>query len=138
MLEIPEAAVLAQQLTATIKGKRIKEVVAGYSPHKFAWYHGDPTDYNTHLQAKTVGIAVPCGGLVEVYIDDYVLLFADGVALRFHEKDAKRPLKHQLLIDFDNGTTISASAQMYGGMWCFREDEFDSPYYDVARENLLL
>jgi formamidopyrimidine-DNA glycosylase len=134
MIELPEAVNLAKQLTETIKGKKIKEVVAGYSPHKYAWYHGDPADYDSRLSNKTIGAAASHGGMVEVTVDDLNILFADGVALRFLETNAKRPPKHQLLIDFEDGTALSASVQMYGGMWCFREGEFDSPYYDVARE----
>jgi len=42
MIEIPEAAVLAKQLNQTITGKHIQNVVAAHSPHKFAWYAGDP------------------------------------------------------------------------------------------------
>ncbi|HEY95406.1 MAG TPA: endonuclease VIII [Dehalococcoidia bacterium] len=134
MIELPEAVNLAKQCTETIKGKKIKEVIAGYSPHKFAWYHGDPADYNTRLKGKTIGTATSYGGLVEIAADDFTILFGDGVALRFHDKDAKRPSKHQLLVEFEDTSTISASVQMYGGMWCFKEGEFDNPYYDVARE----
>ncbi len=134
MIELPEAVNLAKQLTETIKGKKIKEVIAGYSPHKFAWYHGDPADYNAQLKGKTIGTAVSYGGLVEMNADGYMLLFGDGVALRFHNKDEKRPAKHQLLVEFEDTSAISASVQMYGGMWCFKEGEFDNPYYDVARE----
>jgi formamidopyrimidine-DNA glycosylase len=133
MIEIPEAVNLARQLTETIKNKKIKEVIAGFSPHKFAWYHGDPADYDNQLRGKTIGIAVPHGGLTEIPIDGGKLLFGDGVALRFHEKGQKRPSKHQLLIEFEDGTAVSASVQMYGGLWCFREGDFDNPYYDVAR-----
>jgi formamidopyrimidine-DNA glycosylase len=38
-----------------------------------------------------------------------------------------------LLIEFEDATAISASVQMYGGLWCFREGEFHNPYYDAAR-----
>jgi formamidopyrimidine-DNA glycosylase len=55
------------------------------------------------------------------------------VALRFHSGDEKRPDKHQLLIEFEDGTAISASIQMYGGLWCFKEGEFQNPYYDAAK-----
>ncbi|MFC1946938.1 endonuclease VIII [Chloroflexota bacterium] len=134
MIELPEAVSLAKQLTETIKGKMIKEVIAGYSPHKFAWYHGDPAEYKARLQGKNIGTAVSYGGLVEVSADDYILLFGDNVALRFHDKSEKRPSKHQLLVEFADMSAVSASVQMYGGMWCFKEGEFDSPYYDVARE----
>jgi formamidopyrimidine-DNA glycosylase len=134
MIELPEAVNLAKQLTEKIKGKKIKEVIAGYSPHKFAWYHGDPADYNAQLQGKAIGTAVSYGGLVEIATDGYVILFGDGVTLRYHDEGEKRPTKHQLLIDFEDDTSLSASVQMYGGMWSFREGDFDNPYYDVARE----
>ena len=134
MMELPEAVNLAKQLTETISGKKIKEVIAGYSPHKFAWYHGDPADYNSLLQGKTIGTAVSYGGLAEIVVDGFLILFGDGVAVRFHDKGTKRPLKHQLLVEFEDLSAISASVQMYGAMWCFRKGEFDSPYYDVARE----
>jgi formamidopyrimidine-DNA glycosylase len=134
MIEMPEAVNLAKQFTETIKGKRVKEVIAGYSPHKYAWFHGDPADYGSRLSKKTIGAAISHGGMVEIAVDDLNILFADGVALRFLETNAKRPPKHQLLIDFEDDTALSASVQMYGGMWCFKTGEFDSPYYEVARE----
>lgn len=133
MIEIPEAVTLARQITEAVGRKTIKTVIAGYSPHKFAWYHGDPAEYNSRLRGKTIGTAVSRGGLAEVAADDMRLLFGDGVALRFHPGD-KRPAKHQLLVEFEDGTSISASVQMYGGMWCFREGEFDNPYFHVAWE----
>jgi len=46
MIELPEAVVIAQQITETLGGKRIAHAVANASPHKFAWYTGDPATYN--------------------------------------------------------------------------------------------
>jgi formamidopyrimidine-DNA glycosylase len=132
MIEIPEAEILSKQLTQIINGKRIAGVVAGLSPHKFAWYHGDPRDYDAQLRGKTIDTAVARGGMVEIRAGDAVLLFSDGVVLRFHNGDEQRPQKHQLLIEFEDATAISASVQMYGGLWCFREGEFHNPYYDTA------
>lgn len=133
MIEIPEAESLSRQLTETVSGKRIARVVAGRSPHKFAWYHGDPEGYDALLHGKTISSAVAKGGMVEMRASDAVMLFSDGVVLRFHARDEKRPQKHQLLIEFEDATAISASVQMYGGLWCFKEGEFDNPYYETAR-----
>jgi formamidopyrimidine-DNA glycosylase len=132
MIELPEAVSLAKQLNEIINGKKIASVIAGLSPHKFAWYHGDPKDYDALLRGKTIGTAVTRGGMVEVRADDAVILFSEGVVLRFHTGDEKRPRKHQLLIEFEDGTAISASVQMYGGLFCFKEGEFNNPYYDIA------
>lgn len=134
MLELPEAAVIAKQMNHTIKGKRIKNVIVGQSPHKFAFYHEDPLNYPSMLIGKVIGTAVGHGGQLEVQVEDTRLLFGDGVALRFQESNEKIPLKHQLLITFDDLSSLSGSVQMYGGLWCFNEGEFDNPYYLVAKE----
>jgi formamidopyrimidine-DNA glycosylase len=62
------------------------------------------------------------------------MVFGDGVSLRYHEKTELRPAKHQLLIEFADSTALSASVQMYGGLWCFKEGTFQNPYHGLARE----
>ena len=57
MIELPEAVVIAQQITQTLGGKRITQAVANASPHKFAWYTGNPAAYNSRLAGKTVTTA---------------------------------------------------------------------------------
>lgn len=136
MIEIPEAAVLANQINNIVFGKKIKNVVAAQSPHKFAWFYGDPADYNVLLSGKTIGRAESFGGYVEISAEDAVILFGEGVNLRFYGTDEKRPQKHQLLIEFEDLTAISASIQMYGGMWCFKRGSFDNPYYLNAKEKV--
>ncbi len=133
MIELPEAESIAKQLNDTVKGKKIKSVIANTSPHKFAWFFGDPREYDGRLRGKTISNAVARGGLVEVKAGDVFLLFGDGVILRFQTKEEKRPAKHQLLIEFEDGTAISASVQMYGGLWSFKEGEYKNKYYDVAK-----
>ena len=44
MLEIPEAVVVSRQLSETITGKKIMKTVAAYSPHKFAFFFGEPSE----------------------------------------------------------------------------------------------
>ena len=43
MLEIPESAVIAQQINGMLRGKTIESVEANPSPHRFACYFGDPS-----------------------------------------------------------------------------------------------
>lgn len=52
MIEIPEAQTLAGQINASLSGKRIIQVRAGHTPHKFAWYHGDPRAYPLLLKGQ--------------------------------------------------------------------------------------
>jgi formamidopyrimidine-DNA glycosylase len=133
MLELPEAFVIAAQLNRTVQGKIVKAAAAGQSPHKFAWYHGEPEGYGRLLQGKKVGTAVSRGGLVELAVEDCILLFGDGVALRYHGETEKKPVKHQLLVEFEDASALSASVQMYGGLWCFHTGDFQNSYYEAAR-----
>ncbi|MEW8995582.1 endonuclease VIII [Clostridium sp.] len=135
MIEIPEALTLAGQINNTIKGKQIVNVIAGYTPHKFAWYHGDPQKYHEMLVGKTINMATAYGGMVEINADNTSILIGDGVAFRYREKGEKRPVKHQLLLEFNDSYEVSASVQMYGGIWCFNTDEgFQNLYYKITKE----
>lgn len=133
MLELPEALTIGNQLSNTVIGKRISAVTAAQSPHKLAWYNGEPQNYHSLLEGRTVGKARGVGGWVEIEVEGAVILFCDGVGIRYHEKGGKHPLKHQLLIEFEDGSAVSGSVQMYGGLLCFREGEVDNPYYEVAK-----
>lgn len=134
MLEIPEALTIENQINNTILGKKIINVVSDNTPHKFAWYFGDPQNYYKLLIGKTIDMARSYGSLVEIRAGEATILFSDGVSLRFHKMYEERPKKHQLLIEFEDFSAISASVQMYGGLWCFKEGEFDNYYYKIAKE----
>jgi formamidopyrimidine-DNA glycosylase len=134
VLEIAEAIVLSEQLDKTVCNKRIKKVTAGLSPHKFAFFHGDPAAYNDLMKGKLITGARSNSGQLELKLEDIYLVLGDGVALQYYEKDAKRPVKHQLMIEFEDASCLCASVQMYGFLWCFKEGEFDNPYYLVGKE----
>jgi formamidopyrimidine-DNA glycosylase len=136
MIELPEAIVLAKQIDATVAGKRIKNVTAAKSPHKFAWYYGDPKDYPGLLVGKVIGTAASYGGFVEIPASDATLLFGDGVNLRYYEAEEVLPDKHQLLIEFEDGSSLVGSVQMYGGLWAFPAGRFDNKYCQIAKERI--
>lgn len=129
MIEIPESLVLARQLNDTTSNKTIKKVTADQNPHKFAWYFKDPKDYNNRLKNKKIGEARAFGGKVEIAAGDMRIAFSEGINLLYIEKESRLPKKHQLLIEFADGTYLSASVQMYGGLWAFEDGEFDNEYY---------
>jgi len=134
MIELPEAAVLADQLNKKIRGKKIIRVISAKSPHKFAWYNGDPKNYKKLLKDKIVKRADSIGGMVEIKIDSANLVFTDGVGLRYQYDDKELPDKHQLLIEFDNSTFLTASIQMYGGILCFHDGKCENKYYLIAKD----
>lgn len=134
MIEIPEAIVLAEQCKQILMGKVVEEVLAGQSPHKFAWYVGEPEDYPKKLLGKRVQTAQAFGGHIEMELGDVFLAFSDGIQLSYLEVNQKPPKKHQLLIRFTDQSALVASVRMYGGMWCFYEGEWDNIYYQLAKE----
>lgn len=134
MIELPEALTIAGQINKTVRGKKIVAVTVAHTPHKLAWYYGDRTKYADLLAGKTVGEACAYGGLVEVEAGKARVLFGEGVNIRYHRPQESRPAKHQLLIEFGDGSAVSASVQMYGGMGAFPEGGLDNRYYKVAKE----
>ena len=134
MIELVEAKIISEQINTSIRGNRITKVTTLSSPHKFAFFHGDPQTYDELLRGRCIGETAPNGGQIRMEIEDLILVFGDGVDLRYHKKDVKRPIKHQLLIEFEDGSAISGSVQMYGFLWCVNEKEFDNPYYLVAKD----
>jgi formamidopyrimidine-DNA glycosylase len=134
MIELPEAVNISDQLNDTIFGKRIAGVTAVHTPHKLAWYYGEPSTYFGLLTGKTVGKASPFGSLVEIKVENANILFGEGVNVRFHDKGEPHPAKHQLLIEYDDHSALSFSVQMYGGIGAFSEGELDNIYYRVAKE----
>lgn len=133
MIEIPEAIVISKQLNETISGKKISKVTAAHSPHKFAWYYGDPKEYHDLLVGRRIGKAQAYGGLVEIEAEGAVILFGDGVNIKYHRENETIAKKHQLFIEFENNTAITGSVQMYGGMWCFKDGEFKNTYFLQAK-----
>ena len=134
MIELVEAKILSDQMNKSIRGKRITKVITLTSPHKFAFFHGDPQSYDELLRGRYVGEAAPNGGQVRLEIEDLIFVFGDGVDLRYYDANEKLPLKHQLLMEFEDGSVLSGSVQMYGFLLCVDEKDFDNPYYFVAKQ----
>jgi len=134
MMELPEALTIAGQINKTIRGKRISGVTVSHTPHKLAWYYGEPRKYPDLLIGKTIGRAEAHGSLVEIEAGNANILFGEGVGIRFHGPQEPRPSKHQLLIEFGDHSALSASVQMYGGLGSFLRGELENRYYKVATE----
>ena len=135
MIEIPEAAVLSRQLNETVAGKKITGAVAAGTPHKLAWFFGEPSGYGALLAGRTIERAVAYGGRVEIEAEGAVLHFGDGVVLRYYEAGVEPPVKHQLLVRFDDGSALVGTVAMYGGLWAFPVGAMDDNFYYTAAKN---
>lgn len=138
MLELPEVITIQNQLKETILDKKVINTIANQSPHKFAFFHGDPEGYNGLLKNKQVTDIKNYGFYISVELEDTQLLFRDGANLRYHNDEFSIPSKHQLLIEFDDNTFLSVTISMYGGIWCCKKGDFDdNMYFSIAKNSLL-
>ena len=136
MLEIPESRTIGVQAGETLAGKRIAEVITATSPHKFAFYSGDPAEYGKLLKGKQILSTKGHGMFVDIHCDDNTCITsAEGTNMRFYSAVEKRPEKHQLIIAFDDGSCIAFTVAMYGGIWAYK-DVFDNPYYQRSLSSI--
>lgn len=134
MLEIPESYVLSKQLKDIVLNKRIKNVICAHSPHKFAWFTGNPEDYPKLIIGKKITDVINLSGRVEIHIEEMRLLLNDGVNIRYLDCELSQPKKHQLLIEFEDDSKLVFTVQMYGGMFLYKEGENDDFYYLVSKQ----
>lgn len=133
MIELPEAVVLARQITETLAGKRIACAVANASPHKFAWYTGDPALYSVLLSGKTIQGAAAYGNHVEIDAGEMTLVISTPI--KYHAKGETPPMKHQLFIGFEDQSSLTCTVQMWGAMLCLPKGEAGGmPDYQLARQ----
>lgn len=132
MLEIPESKTLGEQADNELAGKRISKVVGATSPHSFTWYNGTPEDYAALLVGRRVESAAGHGAFVDInFEDDVHLTVGDGTNMTYYNAGEAHPKKHQLLIEFDDGTFIAFTVSMYGSIMAYR-GELDNPYHKGA------
>ncbi|MCL2564889.1 MAG: endonuclease VIII [Defluviitaleaceae bacterium] len=119
MIELPEVHVLAEQINQTLEGKTIKNVTANANPHSFAWFSGDPAAYNGMLSGKKItkaNVDIYNESVLEIICDDMLLNITTPI--KYHAPGGKLPKSHQLLLEFADGSHMSCTVQMWGGMLC--------------------
>ncbi len=136
MIELPEALARAGELNKVIGGKVVDKVYPPSSPHKFCFFNGDVSGYDSMMRGRTVTGAEGFGIFVEIEFDkDMRLCFNDGVNARIIDPGQEVPRKYQLRVDFTDGGILVFTVAMYGGIFCFR-DVYDNEYYMKSRERI--
>jgi len=134
MLEIPEARVITNQLNSSVKGKRIKDAVAAFTPHKLAWFTGDPAEYSAKLTGRAIINSHAYAGRIEIETVNYSLSFLDGAVLRYYKDGEQIPPKHQLRLTLEDNSNLIVTIAMYGGILLIKpEDMSDDFYYNAAK-----
>lgn len=136
MLELPESRTMGLQAGNTLVNKSIKEVYTATSPHKFAFFHGDPANYLKLLAGRKINSTLGHGMFVDMYCDeDVCITIAEGANMRYYSSSEKVPEKYQLLIVFDDNSCLAFTVAMYGGIWAYK-GIFDNPYYRTSIDSI--
>ncbi len=129
MLEIPESKTIGIQAGNTLINKKIVKVYPATSQHKFAFYYGNPDEYMNLLTGRQIKSTKGHGMFVDIYCDEKIsITIGEGTNMRYYLSSEERPEKHQLLIEFDDGSYAAFTVAMYGGIWAYK-GKFDNPYY---------
>lgn len=116
MIDLPEALTIARQMNEALRGKTIAAAIRGNAPHKFTFYTGTPEQFATLLPGKVIGRAREYNADILIDLEPgYALALGDGgLRIVLHQNASTVPARHQLLLQFVDGTFLAVTVQMYG------------------------
>lgn len=125
MFELPEYLTLAGQMNHSLAGKTILKGSLGNSPHKFVWYNRSPAEFEQLARGKTTGEARVKGRWLFLPFDPgFVLVLGEcGGRVLFHPERSSLPHKYHLLVEFTDGSALSAFTNMWGAMELYAAGE---------------
>lgn len=131
MFEIPEFVTLSRQINQTLSGKTVTSGSLGNSPHKFVWYNRTPEEFSNLTAGKRVGEAYTRGKWLFIPLEPgYLLTFGEcGGKILYHPAGSPLPAKYHLLIQFTDGSTMSAMTQMWGAMELYETGQEQNRQY---------
>lgn len=138
MIEMPEAITIAKQMNQTLTGKTIAKFGRGNKTHKFLWLNRPDEEYEAILPGLTVTGASSFGRSIYLYLGDHMLWWSDtGGKLLYHEPEAKLPKNYHLGWEFNDGSALTFSMRMWGGVKLLDDSEFeDKPNDETGVEPL--
>lgn len=155
MIELPESVTIARQLNQVFRNKTIVAAVAAATPHQFAFYHGSPAEYSFMLTGETVFDVNHMGGYVEIALKRYHIILGEDLIVNCLDHKTKLPVRHQLLLEFDDGLKLAVTVRMCGDLYvvpageyttvhhlqaharpCPLTEAFDEPYFETLTTGL--
>lgn len=125
MFELPEFQVLARQLNESVQGKVVRRGDLSSSPHKFVWHNLSHEEFDQRTTGKTVGTASAKGKWLFVPLEpgDLLLVGECGGKFLYQPEEAKPPAKYHLWLEFEDGSRLVATTQMWGAYELYRKGE---------------
>jgi formamidopyrimidine-DNA glycosylase len=136
MFELPELTAIAGQMNEVLTGKTVREGRLGNTPHKFVWYDRTHEEFAHLTQGAVVGRARARGKWLFVDLEPaHVLRLGEwGGRILYHRPPAQEPPKYHLLLSFNDGSLLSATTQMWGGVdLCDKGHELEGKYVQDMR-----
>jgi len=133
MYELPEAAVVSNQINTSLRDKVVTGVEVNHSPHKFAFFNKPLEEYEKSLMNKKVMGGDAYSSRIVVRFEDIDFLVWDGARLTYHNEFPPLASKHQLKLGFAVGESLLVSVQMYGGIELWKNGDPENFYYSVAK-----
>jgi len=116
MLELPEVLTLSRQLDKELRGRTIASAGQGNSPHKFAFFRPSAGEFAKALPGKKV-VAVRGDGkciLFELRPSAFFCIAEMDGRVLFHARGAELPSRYQMLMEFKDGTALTATVGLWG------------------------
>ena len=132
MIELPEAYTISQDLKKELPSKEIVDVRGNFTDHKFTFYYGLPQEYRDLLVGRTVTGIKERNFYVEIEVGSYRILFRDGANIRYYSAGAQEPKKSKLLLEFNDGSFLNTTVNMYACIAVFdSRQEMENIYYNL-------
>ncbi len=119
MIELPEAFTIARQMHEELSGKRIRSCKVNDSPHKFAFFTPSADEFSSKLEGKWIQRVQDNGrGFIQADLDDgQTLQWREmGGRILFIPAGETLPKKHQLLLKFEDDSSLAVSLVLWGMM----------------------
>ena len=138
-MSLAENQVISNQLQNTVVGKTIVKTVANQNPHSFVWFATEPRyafaakeishkqaeQYDGLLTGKVIQSSDVHFGSYStynfLYVGDRALMF--GIPTRYYAAGEKPPKRHQLYLEFDDGSALALCGSLGGTIYLFRVDD---------------
>jgi formamidopyrimidine-DNA glycosylase len=136
MFELPELTIIARQMNQVLAGKAVREGRLGNTPHKFVWYDRTHEEFARLTRGAVVGEARARGKWLFMDLEPrHVLRLGEwGGRILYHQPPTQEPAKYHLLLSFEDGSLLSATTQMWGGVdLCNKGHELEGKYVQDMR-----
>jgi len=134
-MNIATAYIVNKQLEESIVGKTICKVTVNQNPHTFVWFAteparaftddraaGDVAEYLTNKKVERINVNTGGYGLyIFLHIGKRALM--SDIVPRYTNPNEKPVKKHQLLLEFKDGSCLSYSASLGGALFLFETDK---------------